>query len=133
MSRIILDTDICIYIIKKKPPQVFEKFRSFDLGDIAISSITYAELQFGVQNSSDPDGNAKTLNKFVSPLNVLDYSAEAGVEYGKLRSYLKKKGKAIGSNDMFIASHALALQATLVSNNTREYYRVPGLTVENWV
>lgn len=130
--KYLLDTDICIYIIKKRPQKVFEKFKDFKLGQICISSITYAELCYGMQNSTKPTENTKTLNKFLGPIEILDYPAQAAIEYGSLRTFLKRAGKPIDPNDMLIASHALHLGCTLVTNNIREFNRIPGIDCETW-
>lgn len=88
----LLDTNICIYIIKKKPAEVFEKFKTLTIGDVGISSITLAELQFGIGKSSNSEKNKETLEKFLTPIEIIDYGFEATVEYGKIRAELGKKG-----------------------------------------
>ena len=128
----LLDTNICIYIIKKKPAEVFEKFKNLALGDVGISSITLAELQYGIEKSSMPEKNRKALEKFLTPIEILDYGYEATVEYGKIRAELEKKGIPIGPLDMLIASHARSLDAVLVTNNVREFERIADLKIENW-
>ena len=102
----LLDTNICIYIIKKKPAEVFEKFKNLTIGDVGISSITLAELQYGIEKSSNSDKNREALEKFLTPIEIIDYDYDATVEYGKIRVELEKKGIPIGSLDMLIASHA---------------------------
>jgi tRNA(fMet)-specific endonuclease VapC len=129
----LLDTNICIYIIKKKPSGVFEKFRKLAIGDVGISTITLAELQYGVEKSSDRIKNKEALEKFLTPLEIIDFGYEATIEYGKVRSDLEKKGTPIGPLDMLIASHALSLDVILVTNNVKEFNRVNGLRIENWV
>ena len=104
-----------------------------EIGDIGISVITYSELQLGVQNSSHPEQNQLALTEFIAPLEVIDYDSGVAETYGFVRSHLSKKGKLIGPLDMLIASHALHLRTILVTNNVREFQRVPGLSVENWV
>lgn len=130
--KYLLDTNICIYAIKKKPKQVLERFKQeFDNG-VGISAITLAELEYGVQNSADPAKNEQALLKFLLPLGVLPFGPAAASEYGALRAALKKKGTLIGPLDMLIAGHAKAEGLILVTNNTREFERVPGLKLENW-
>ena len=128
----LLDTNICIYIIKKKPAEVFEKFKNMALGDVGISSITLAELQYGIAKSSSPEQNREALEKFLTPIEILDFGYEATVEYGKIRAELEQKGIPIGPLDMLIASHAKSLDVVLVTNNMREFKRVADLKIENW-
>lgn len=127
-----LDTNICIYVINNKPLHVFEKFKQFELGQLAISSITAAELAFGVEKSGS-ERNKQALNKFLTPLEVLPYDDQTIWHYAKLRQNLQSTGKTIGSLDMLIAAHALALDMVLVTNNLKEFERVEGLKLENWV
>jgi len=129
----LLDTNTCIYIIKQKPLHVFERFSALPLGAVGISSITLAELQFGVANSSQPDKNQAALNHFLIPLDILSFDAAASREYGKIRAQLEKAGNIIGSLDMLIASHARSQHLILVTNNVREFSRVQDLKIENWV
>ena len=128
----LLDTNICIYIIKKKPAEVFEKFKNLTIGDVGISSITLAELQYGIEKSSNSEKNREALEKFLTPIEIIDYGYEATVEYGKIRAELEKKGITIGPLDMLIASHAKSLDVILVTNNVREFERIAGLRIENW-
>lgn len=130
--RYLLDTNICIYIIKKKPLQVFEYFRTKSSGEIAISSITGAELAYGV-SKSESGKNQFLLNKFLSPLEIMPFDDTAMWHYGEIRAILEMQGRPIGPLDTLIAAHARALNCTLVTNNTREFERVPGLLLENWV
>lgn len=134
MSRpnFLLDTNICIYIINRQPEAVFKHFAGLQVGDVAISGITGGELHYGVAKSGS-ERNMRALEKFLAPLDVLPFDEAAMREYGKLRAHLEKKGAVIGSLDMLIASHALALGVVLVTNNRREFKRVPGLRLENWV
>ncbi|WP_036485330.1 type II toxin-antitoxin system VapC family toxin [Myxosarcina sp. GI1] len=131
--KFLLDTNICIYIIKQKPLEVLQKFNAYDLGDIGISSITVAELEFGVQKSQFPEKNRQALTQFLLPLTVVDFDPAAAAMYGMVRAILEKQGTTIGSLDTLIAAHALSLELTLVTNNTREFSRVPNLKLENWV
>ena len=130
--KFLLDTNICIYLIKKKPPKVMPKFSSYAVGDIGVSSVTVAELQFGVQKSLRPAQNEHALELFLLPLTIVDFDYQAAVVYGNIRAALERQGTPIGSLDMLIAAHALSLNMTLVTNNTREFARIPGLKVENW-
>ena len=129
----LLDTNICIYIIKKKPLSVFERFKNTIAGSICISSITVAELQYGIMKSSIPEKNQEALDKFLIPLEILDFDFKATIEYGKIRADLEKKGMPIGPLDTLIASHALSLGLILVTNNEKEFERIAGLKIENWV
>lgn len=129
----LLDTNTCIYIIKKKPVEVFERFRGLKPGSMAISTITLAELHFGVMKSSNPAKNLEALEKFLIPLDIIDFDYNATKVYGEIRAYLEQKGTPIGSLDTLIAAHAQSHGLTLITNNVREFSRVPGLCVENWV
>jgi tRNA(fMet)-specific endonuclease VapC len=103
-----------------------------EIGDVGISAITYSELRFGVANSSNPEQNSIALAEFIAPLEVLDYTAEIAETYGSIRSILKTRGRLIGPLNLLIAAHALHLESTLVTNNVREFSRIPGLEIENW-
>lgn len=131
--KFLLDTNICIYIIKQKPPEVSQKFNSYKVGDIGVSSITVAELEFGVQKSQFPTKNKQALSLFLLPLKIVDFDRAATIAYGNIRAVLETKGTPIGSLDTLIAAHALSLQVTLVTNNVKEFNRVPNLQLENWV
>jgi len=131
--KFMLDTNICIYIIKQRPETVLKRFASHPIGDIGISAITLAELEYGASKSGNPTRNREALEQFVSPLEVAAFDQPATVTYGKIRTVLEKKGRPIGPMDMLIAAHALSLEARLVTNNAKEFKRVPGLRVENWV
>ena len=130
---IILDTNICIYIIKKKPLSVIKKLLEHEGTKLGISSITLSELQNGVEKSQKPKENQKALREFLVDLEIFSYDDKAAFEYGKVRSFLEKKGTPIGALDTLIAAHALSLKAKLVSNNIKEFRRVPKLKLENWV
>jgi tRNA(fMet)-specific endonuclease VapC len=127
-----LDTNMCIYIIKKKPEKVLKKFQLFDIGDICISSITYAELMFGVSKSQHKQKNKDALLEFAIPLDIMPFDDEIAVNYGDLRAYLEAKGTPIGSLDTMIAAHAQTLKCMLVTNNKKEFARVPHLKIEDW-
>lgn len=132
VPRFLLDTDTCIYIINQRPQRVFEHFMGMRVGDIAISSITGAELSFGVAKSGSRR-NQDALDKFMAPLDIVAFDEAAMREYGPLRSHLERIGTPIGALDTLIAAHALALGCTLISNNLREFSRVPKLKLANWV
>ena len=133
MMRYMLDTNICIYIIKSKPANVIERLRQCRISEVGISSITLSELEYGVAKSSKPKQNQLALVQFLTPMEILSYGDEAAQEYGRLRAFLEKQGRPIGSLDMLIAAHALSLDVTLITNNEREFGRVPNLKIENWV
>lgn len=128
-----LDTNICIYLIKQQPPSVLERFLSHPVGDIGISSITVAELDYGANKSRQASKNHAALEQFITPLDVASFDREAASAYGKIRAILEQKGTPIGGMDLLIAAHALSLGVRLITNNGREFKRVPGLKVENWV
>lgn len=130
--QFILDTNICIYLIKKKPSNVFEKFKKLTLGSIGISSITLAELQYGIKKSQVPEKNQMALNQFLLPLEILDFDMNASMEYGKIRAVLERAGTPIGPLDTLIAAQVRALGLILVTNNEKEFMRVPELKIENW-
>lgn len=130
--KYLLDTNICIYCIKRNPQKVFERMEERRVGEVGISAITYSELQFGVANSSAPEQNRIALVEFIAPLEVADYTMDVAEIYGSIRSLLKRKGRLIGPLDLLIAAHSLYLETTLVTNNVREFARIPGLKLENW-
>jgi tRNA(fMet)-specific endonuclease VapC len=127
-----LDTNICIDIIKERPRSVLDRFKDHTVGDIGISVMTLAELEYGVSASSRPSKNRDALNQFVSALEVAPFDRQATAEYGRLRAALEKKGQMIGSMDLLIAAHAVSLDVRLVTHNSREFGRVPGLKIEDW-
>ena len=130
--KLLLDTNICIYLIKRKPVTVLERFKDYQVGDIGISSITLSELRFGVAKNEYRAKNAKALEEFITPLEIVPFGEEAALAYGEIRAALEKAGTVIGSMDMLIAAHAVALSVPLVTNNTREFERVPDLEVLDW-
>jgi len=130
--KLMLDTNICIYIIKQQPANVLKRFLEYQPGDIGISSITLSELSYGVAKSQHVEKNAKALDEFIVPLEVVPYDEAAAYVYGTIRTHLEKVGTPIGSMDMLIAAHAVSSGASLVTNNTREFMRVPGLTIVDW-
>ncbi len=129
---ILLDTNICIYIINAKPPAVLARFKQYRMGDIGLCSVVAAELACGVAKSGAPR-NRQALEMFLAPLSILPVDVAAVWVYGDLRADLERRGTPIGSLDTMIAAHALSLQALLVTNNTREFAKVPGLQLDNWV
>lgn len=131
--KYMLDTNICIYAIKKKPESVLKRLRSELDSGICISSVTLAELRFGVEKSLYPERNTVALSQFLVPLNVLPFDDTAAVEYGRICAFLQRKGAPIGTMDMLIAAHAKTVGIPLVTNNTKEFERVPDLLLENWV
>lgn len=128
-----LDTNICIYAIKNKPLQVLKQLQKNYAKGICISAITLAELEHGVEKSSYPDKNRMALIRFLSILQILSFDDRAAAEYGKICAYLQRQGTPIGTMDMLIAGHARANDLILVTNNTREFMRIPELRIENWV
>ena len=131
--KYMLDTNICIYLIKQKPAVVLERFKQTDISEISISSITLSELFYGVSKSSKPAQNLIALTQFAAPLEIMSFGGEAAQCYGDLRAHLEIQGTPIGSLDMLIAAHAISLSITLVTNNEKEFNRVPNLKIENWV
>lgn len=127
-----LDTNTCIYIIKRKPPDVIDRFKRTEISQIGISSITLSELIYGISKSSKPEQNRMALAQFVAPLEILSYDDEAALYYGDLRVYLEKRGTPIGALDMLIAAHALSIACTLVTNHEKEFSRIPELRIVNW-
>ena len=131
--KVMLDTDICIYIIKRRPSAVLERFTGFAVGDIGISVITLAELEYGASKSRDAKRNRHALEQFIEPLEVVGFGRAAALIYGTIRAQLEQKGQPIGSMDLLIAAHARSLNVRLVTNNESEFKRVSGLRIENWV
>ena len=132
--KYLLDTNICIYIINEKPKKVLKKFEQYPVNEFAISSITHAELQYGVEKSKNKNTNQDALDEFLLPLTILPFHGEKLVTcYGEIRALLEFKGKTIGPLDMLIAAHALSLDLTIISSNIREFSRIPNLKCENWI
>jgi len=128
-----LDTNICIYIIKNNPLSYFERFELLSVTNIiAISSIVLSELQYGVECSNKKQQSQTNLDLLASKLKILPYTNACAIHYGVIKSFLKAQGQLIGGNDLLIAAHAIAEKAVLITNNTKEFLRVPGLQVENW-
>jgi tRNA(fMet)-specific endonuclease VapC len=131
--KYLLDTNICIYIIRHHPPQVIDRLKSCEIGDVAVSSITLAELEYGAAKSSRPEQNREALLSFASPLEILSFDDQAALHYGEMRDGLQRSGQSVGAMDLLIAAHARSIPLTLVTYNTREFAGVPRLLVENWV
>jgi len=131
--KYMLDSNICIYLIKKKPYSLIEKLRRVDAKDVCISVITLSELEYGIEKSKKKEQNRLALAEFSASLEVLPFTPESTLAYGKIRASLEKKGRIIGALDMLIAAHALSLELTLVTNNEKEFKRVSGLQIQNWV
>ena len=127
-----LDTDICIYIIKRKPSRVLERLELIQPGQLSVSAITFAELMNGAKKSQRVEANVSRLNALGEILDICSFDQQAAVAYGDVRSSLEKRGEVIGPYDLLIAAHALSLDRTLITNNEREFKRVEGLKVDNW-
>lgn len=131
--KYMLDTNIVIYTIKHKPESVFKKFLTLEPSDFCISSITLAEMEYGASKSTKPEKNREAFYMFLTGIEILHFDESAAQEYGEIRVSLERQGTPIGPNDMLIAAHAKATGLTLVTNNMKEFSRVNGLKVENWV
>ena len=132
MLKYLLDTNIVIYVLKRRPKEVLDIFNA-NASRMAISSITLSELMYGAEKSLNTDKNLEAVEEFVSHLEVLPYDAKASQHYGQIKAGLEKKGQIIGENDIHIAAHAISHGLILVSNNVREFKRVSNLALENWV
>lgn len=130
--KYLLDTNICIYIAKEKPLNVLKRFESISVGELAMSTITYGELLYGANKSQRQRKAIEKLSALASLIPPLPIPTDAAEHYGKIRSLLEKKGKPIGNNDLWIAAHALSTNVILVTNNQKEFARVPTLRIENW-
>ncbi|WP_028586826.1 type II toxin-antitoxin system tRNA(fMet)-specific endonuclease VapC [Desulfocurvus vexinensis] len=131
--KVLLDTNICIYMIKNRPPEVRKHFEQFAPGDIAISSITVAELHYGVEKSAARERNASALEAFLLPLEIVPFDLDSALAYGKIRADLEKRGRPIGGMDMLLAAQAMAQGFTLITHNLKEFTRIPDLKCETWV
>ena len=131
--KYMLDTNVCIHIMKNKPLSVMERFRQHESSDVCISSITYAELCHGIDKSRNREQNRLALSVFLAGIQIIPFDARAAIQFSSLCARLELAGTPIGVMDTLIASHALSLGLTVVTNNTREFSRVPGLPVEDWV
>ncbi len=132
MARFMLDTDTCSYIMKRSSPAVLRRLKAVPVADVCISVVTKAELLYGVEVSPRRSQDAAALAAFLPYLEVLDFPTAAASDYAEIRADLKKRGALIGADDLFIAAHARSLGLRLVTNNTAEFGRVKGLTIENW-
>ena len=132
MLKYLLDTNIVIYVLKRRPVEALKIFNT-NATRMAISSITLSELFYGAEKSSNADKNLEAIEEFISHLDVLPYDAKASQHYGQIKAALEKKGEIIGENDIHIAAHAISQGLILVTNNLREFKRVANLTLENWV
>jgi tRNA(fMet)-specific endonuclease VapC len=130
--RFLLDTSICIYLINKKDAGLLRKIQTYRNDDIAISTISIAELEYGVSKSSKTHQNRLALATFLIPFSALDFDQDAATEYGIIRTWLETNGKQVGPMDMLIAAQARLKGLILVTNNEKEFAQVPGLEVENW-
>lgn len=131
--RFLLDTNICIYIRQKKSPEIRTRLSRLEPGDAGISIISYGELLFGAQKSGERERSLRALDEFVTLVTVLPLPHDAAAAYGEIRADLERAGQIIGNNDLWIAAHARAAQLVLVTNNEREFRRIPSLRIENWV
>ena len=127
-----LDTNMCIYLINEHDEALRERFEA-NAADVVVSSITYAELCYGVAHSERIESNARELDAFCLDLDILPFDTDAGAHYGEIRHALARRGRPIGANDLLIAAHARCVGATLVTNNEAEFGRVPSLKMENWL
>jgi tRNA(fMet)-specific endonuclease VapC len=132
MPRYMLDTDICSYIIRRSSAPVMRKLRNVAVGEVCISVVSKAELLYGVEVSPRHKQDEAAVELFLRHVQVLEFPDEAALHYATIRAHLKARGEMIGSNDLFLAAHARSLGLVLVTNNTREFGRIPGLATENW-
>lgn len=133
MMRYLLDTNICIYLIKKHPPEVLARFQQIQIKQLHIPTITLFELYYGIEKNNSQQRNLTALENFIAPLTVVDFTVDAAKKAARIRNHLQKQGTPIGAYDIQIAAIALSLNMTLLTNNTREFERVKGLKLENWV
>lgn len=130
--KYLLDTNICVFVIRGKSPLVLQRFRQQLPDDLGVSTVTLAELRYGADKSNDPMKNHAALNSFLAPIQILTFDAACADYYGKVRSDLERRGSPIGPLDTMIAAQSLRLNVPLVTNNTSEFSRVPGLILEDW-
>jgi tRNA(fMet)-specific endonuclease VapC len=129
----LLDTNICIYVINKKPKEILEKFKTLDISEVKLSSITIAEMEYGAVKSAFPAQNRAALLNFKSSLEIIPFDAHDAEVFGVIRADLERRGKMIGPYDLMLAAQALSRGLVFVTNNTAEFERVNGLRLENWV
>ena len=132
MIKYLIDTNICIYIMNKRPIGIIHKFKQFEVGEIGVSTITVSELQYGVVKSKNRKLNKQRVEDFLSPLEIIPYDEIAANTYGDIRNKLEKRGESIGPLDMLIAAHALSRNLVLITNNEKEFKQVKNLKVKNW-
>ena len=133
LIKYMIDTNICIYIMNKRPIEIIRKFKKFEIGEIGVSTITISELQYGVVKSKKSKLNQQRIDEFLSPLEIIPYDENAANIYGEIRFSLEKSGKPIGPLDLLIAAHALSRNLVLVTNKEKEFHRVKKLKVKNWI
>lgn len=131
--KYLLDTNACIALIRQRPAALIRRLTALEPGEVGISSITLAELIYGAAKSAQPEQNRIALEQFLLPLELVEFDESAALAYGQIRAGLERDGKVIGSMEMLIAAHALSLNSILVTNNTQEFGRVPGLLLEDWI
>ena len=131
--RYMLDTNICIYVIKHKPEKVYENLKKHDPSEVCVSAVTFAELVHGVEKSTAVEKNRLALALMLANIEILDFDTKAAESYGKIRAQLEKAGTPIGPLDMMIAGHASSLGYTVVTNNEKEFKRIKNLKIENWI
>ena len=131
--KFLLDTNICIYMIKNNPPEIRKHFQNITPGNIYISAVTVAELQYGVEKSAAKEKNASALEAFLLPLVTAPFDLDSAIAYGKIRAALERQGTPIGGMDMLIAAQAIAHSFTLITHNLKEFQRIPNLKYETWV
>ena len=131
--KYMLDTNICIYLIKQQPKEVIEKFQGTTPSEIVISTVVVAELVYGIEKSQHKEKNSTALELFLAPLEIINFDFKAAQSYGAVRAFLERNGTLIGAYDLMIAAHAFSLGLILVTNNMQEFTRIPDLMVENWV
>lgn len=130
--KYMLDTNICIYIANQRPLHILSRFEELVIGEACMSTVTYGELYFGAQKSQHSQKNTTILQEIANFIPPLPIPTDAGKHYGQVRSKLEQKGTPIGNNDIWIAAHALSLNVILVTNNVKEFKRIPHLHIENW-
>lgn len=130
--RFLLDTNICVYIRRRRPPEILQRFQRLQVGEAAISVITFGELIYGAEKSEHREAAMRQLEELASLLHVLPLPVDAGRSYGEVRAELEAEGRVIGNNDLWIAAHAKAAKLILVTNNEGEFQRVSGLEIQNW-
>jgi tRNA(fMet)-specific endonuclease VapC len=131
--KYLLDTNICIALIRQRPAGLLQRLTALEPGEVGLSSITLAELIYGAAKSFQTEQNLAALEQFLLPLELVNFDESAATAYGQIRAGLEREGKVIGSMDMLIAAHALSLNTILVTNNIKEFGRVSGLLLEDWI